>query len=215
MESTNVLPDGAVRGRADPYRFAESEYSTFSEYELRRLEVRHDCVSDKDIEEARSTEPALSEELEVLFARLRAAASDTTGSDPASELVGNMERAAAVTLHAALLECLQASGTHEETPHVWADGCAPAIGVPACMPEHGTPTDERHWGQLLIAPPLQYIAPPLQERLIHVSSLIRLGGLLFAPGPGGPARRQMRSGVTKLHYLSRDVHHSILACCFE
>ena len=54
-----------------------------------------------------------------------------------------------------------------------------------------------------------------QERLIHVSSLIRLGGLLFAQGPGGPAARQMRSGVTKLHYLSMDVHHSILACCFE
>lgn len=54
-----------------------------------------------------------------------------------------------------------------------------------------------------------------QERLIHVSALIRLGGLRFAPGPGGPADRQMRSGVTKLYYLSRDVHHSILACCFE
>ena len=54
-----------------------------------------------------------------------------------------------------------------------------------------------------------------QERLIHVSSLIRLCGLRFAPGPGGPADRQMRSGVTKLYYLSKDVHHSILACCFE
>ena len=53
------------------------------------------------------------------------------------------------------------------------------------------------------------------ERLIHVSALIRLGGLRFAPGPGGPADRQMRSGVSKLYYLSRDVHHSILACCFE
>ena len=55
----------------------------------------------------------------------------------------------------------------------------------------------------------------MQERLIHVSSLIRLGGLRFAQGPGGPADRSMRSGVTKLYYLSRDVHHSILACCFE
>ena len=54
-----------------------------------------------------------------------------------------------------------------------------------------------------------------QERLIHVNALIRLGGLRFAPGPGGPAGREMRSGVTKLHFLSRDVHHSILACCFE
>ena len=43
-----------------------------------------------------------------------------------------------------------------------------------------------------------------QERLIHVSALIRLSGLRFAPGPGGPADRQMRSGITKLYYLSRD-----------
>mmetsp|Transcript_4442 Transcript_4442/g.11661 ORF Transcript_4442/g.11661 Transcript_4442/m.11661 type:complete len:287 (+) Transcript_4442:209-1069(+) len=54
-----------------------------------------------------------------------------------------------------------------------------------------------------------------EERLIHVSALIRLHGLKFAPGPGGPAARESRSGVTKLHYLSRDVHHSILACCYE
>ena len=53
------------------------------------------------------------------------------------------------------------------------------------------------------------------ERLIHVSSLIRLGGLKFAPGPGGPAARNMCSGVTKLYYLSRDVYHSILSCCYE
>ena len=54
-----------------------------------------------------------------------------------------------------------------------------------------------------------------QERLIHVSSMVRLSGLLFAPGPGGPAARDMRSGVTKLHFLSKDVHNSILACCYE
>ena len=52
------------------------------------------------------------------------------------------------------------------------------------------------------------------ERLMHVSALIRLAGLLVAPGPGGPAARTMRSGVTKLHYLSRDVHISILSCCY-
>lgn len=34
-----------------------------------------------------------------------------------------------------------------------------------------------------------------RERLIHVSSLVRLSGLKFAPGPGGPQNRQMRSGV--------------------
>ena len=53
------------------------------------------------------------------------------------------------------------------------------------------------------------------ERLLHVSALIRMVGLLFAPGPGGPAARESRSGVTKLKYLSKDVHHSILACCYE
>lgn len=54
---TNVLPDEAVRDRAGPERFADSEYSTF---ELRRLGVRHDCVSHEDIDEARSAARALS-----------------------------------------------------------------------------------------------------------------------------------------------------------
>ena len=160
LDTSNIFDKANVRDRAAPERFAESEYSTFSEYELRRLGVRHDCVCNKDIDEARSTQPALSAELEALFARLQAIVSDTTGSDRASELVGEMERAAAVTLHAALLECLHASGTDEETPHVWADVCAPTIGVPAYMPGHGTPTDVRHWGQLLITPPLLKWIPP-------------------------------------------------------
>lgn len=43
----------------------------------------------------------LSDELEALFSRLRAATSNPTGSNPASEIVGEMERAAAKTLHAA------------------------------------------------------------------------------------------------------------------
>ena len=29
-----------------------------------------------------------------------------------------------------------------------------------------------------------------QARMIHISSLIRLQGLLFSPGPGGPAGRE-------------------------
>ena len=118
-----------IRHRAEPQRFADSEYSTFTEYDLKRVGVRHDCVSHKDIDEARSTEPALSEELEALFARLRAAASSPTGSDPASEFVGEMERAAATTLHAALLECLRASGTDEESSHLWATDASPSISV--------------------------------------------------------------------------------------
>jgi len=81
-----------IRHRAEPQRFANSEYSTFTEYDLKRVGVRHDCVSHKDIDEARSTEPALSEELEALFARLRSAASSPTSSDPASEFVGDHSR---------------------------------------------------------------------------------------------------------------------------
>ena len=56
-----------------------------------------------------------------------------------------------------------------------------------------------------------------QERMIHVSSLIKLGGLLFSPGPGGPAGRVSRGAekTGKRHYLSRDTHHSILSCCYE
>ena len=54
-----------------------------------------------------------------------------------------------------------------------------------------------------------------QERLIHVSAMIRLQGLKFSPGPGGPQQRSLRSGVTKLHFLSRDTKNSLEACCYE
>ena len=53
------------------------------------------------------------------------------------------------------------------------------------------------------------------ERMIHVSSMIRLSGLMFSPGPGGPAGRVMRSGVTKLYYFSRESHNSVESCCHE
>lgn len=118
LDPVHVLEDGAFRARSEPERYADSEHSTFTDYERAQLGVRHYCITDKDIDAARSTEPALSAELEALFARLRAAASDPTGSDPVSELVGEMERAAAMTLHAALLECMRASGTNEETSHI-------------------------------------------------------------------------------------------------
>ena len=55
-----------------------------------------------------------------------------------------------------------------------------------------------------------------QARMIHISSLIRLQGLLFSPGPGGPAGREPRSmAAKKLYYLSRDTLNSIEACCYE
>eukprot|EP00966_Prymnesium_polylepis_P140089 3236290-Prymnesium_polylepis.1 len=50
-----------------------------------------------------------------------------------------------------------------------------------------------------------------RERKIHVNSLIRLHGLKFSPGPGGPAGRLPRSadGVAKFYYLSRDTDNNI------
>ena len=56
-----------------------------------------------------------------------------------------------------------------------------------------------------------------QERMVHVSSLIRISGLLFSNGPGGPAERVSRSAEKegKRYYLSREAHHAILSCCYE
>ena len=56
-----------------------------------------------------------------------------------------------------------------------------------------------------------------RERLIHVSSLIRLQGLIFSQGPGGPAGRGLRSadGKTKVYLLSRESDNSIQSCCWE
>ena len=56
-----------------------------------------------------------------------------------------------------------------------------------------------------------------QERWIHVSSLIRLQGLTFSQGPGGPAGRVPRSadGKAKIYYLSRESDNSIQSCCYE
>jgi hypothetical protein len=54
-----------------------------------------------------------------------------------------------------------------------------------------------------------------ETRGIHVSALIRVAGVQFSPGAGGPAGRALRSGVTKLYYLSSDSHNSLQACCGE
>ena len=54
-----------------------------------------------------------------------------------------------------------------------------------------------------------------QERMIHVSSLIRIHGLLFSPGRGGPAGRVDRRETQKAYYLSRDADNAIEACCHE
>ena len=54
-----------------------------------------------------------------------------------------------------------------------------------------------------------------QERMIHVSSLIRIQGLLFSPGRGGPAGRTNRRETLKVYYLSREAHNILEACCYE
>ena len=50
----------------------------------------------------------------------------------------------------------------------------------------------------------------LPEKLwIAVAPLLRLRGLKFAAGPGGPACRSLRSDITSLNYLSSDIHNTI------
>ena len=39
------------------------------------------------------------------------------------------------------------------------------------------------------------------ETLIIVNHMVRLAGLRFSPGPGGPADRQLRSAREKLYLL--------------
>jgi len=56
-----------------------------------------------------------------------------------------------------------------------------------------------------------------QQERIHVSSLIRLQGLRFSPGPGGPADRFPHSAAGKdnVYYLRRETDNSIQSCCYE
>jgi hypothetical protein len=166
-------------------KFADSKHSSgaWSAYDLSRRGERHDRVWE-ELEEACHAEPELTTELETLFSRLRRSASDPTDSDPASELVGEMERTAATALHAALLECLSASGIDEQSSHVWSEEPAPiAFSVSACMPDMTLSGDDAAcddtvcddaacsdatrndvWGQLVIAPPsLKWIPPTVAE----------------------------------------------------
>mmetsp|Transcript_22754 Transcript_22754/g.64829 ORF Transcript_22754/g.64829 Transcript_22754/m.64829 type:complete len:85 (+) Transcript_22754:750-1004(+) len=45
--------------------------------------------------------------------------------------------------------------------------------------------------------------------------MVRLAGLRFSPGPGGPADRQLRSAREKLYYIGLQTHYSLEACCSE
>ena len=149
--------------RSKPERFMHSDHAQWSAFAVSQLGSRQGSTP-KDLEEAHTSEPKLSAELSELFSRLRQCASDATKSDPASELVGEMERTAATALHAALHECLSASGVDEESSHIWSDEPAPiAFSVSACMPE--LTGSAAAWGQLVIAPPsLKWISPsPAEE----------------------------------------------------
>ena len=53
------------------------------------------------------------------------------------------------------------------------------------------------------------------ETLIIVNHMVRLAGLRFSPGPGGPADRQLRSAREKLYYIGLQTHYSLEACCSE
>ena len=57
-----------------------------------------------------------------------------------------MERGAATTLHAALIECFASAGMDEENAHIWAGDDAPlqTFTVPANMPDPSAPSIARH-----------------------------------------------------------------------
>ena len=47
------------------------------------------------------------------------------------------------------------------------------------------------------------------ETLIIVNHMVRLAGLRFSPGPGGPADRQLRSAREKLYYFAWPTYRRI------
>jgi hypothetical protein len=159
--SDDILPLGAQRARKAPERFSESDYSQWSAYDMSRRDGRHAAVY-AAVDEARSSEPALAAELEALFSRVRATTSETAGADPASELIGEMERVAATTLHSALLEMLQTSGVTGEDCHIWTAGSSTAAvsTFAACRPDPSG-GNATVWGELQFAPPsLTWIPDP-------------------------------------------------------
>ena len=56
------------------------------------------------------------------------------------------------------------------------------------------------------------------EILLVVNTMVRLSGLQFDKGKGGPAGRELRTpkglkeSAAKVYYISRETHHSLLAC---
>ena len=51
-----------------------------------------------------------------------------------------------------------------------------------------------------------------EERLIPVSTTVRLKDIQFSRSQGGPQERELR-GRSNLEFLSEDMHNAILAAC--
>ena len=99
----------------------------------------------------------------------------------------------------------------------------PRAPVPASSLEHGA---SRHGRQALglVAGFVAARVPAVVRRSYSivcacVITTVRLAGLQFATGKGGPAGRVTKSmaketeAMGKLFYISRDTHHNIEACC--
>jgi hypothetical protein len=130
----------------------------WSVYEMDRRGERHDRVWDA-VDEAAAASPDLKAELEALLSGMRTAAAPRTGVGP-DEVESEAQRAAASTLHAALLEVLAASPA-EEVSRIWdndfGDGATTVFRVPAYLADQRlTPSAavvNPEWGELSIAPP--------------------------------------------------------------
>ena len=120
--------------RRVPQLFMHSDHAKWSAYAASQLGARQGSTG-PPIEEAIALEPKLAAELHQLFARAREQmppSGGAAGSDISSELEGDMARAAATSLQAALLELLDAA--EADVPHVWADEApAAALRVRAYM----------------------------------------------------------------------------------
>lgn len=115
------------RTRTPTAHYMHSKHAGWSEYELGRSGRRHERTREDVANEATTAEPALSAELEQIFMKLRRtvlsdanASADGRATDATDELAGEMERAAAVSMHGALLELLAASNAEPEHANIWA-----------------------------------------------------------------------------------------------
>ena len=146
--------------RHAPELFMHSKEAQWSAYQTARSGHAHTHTrQEKEAAEARANEPALTAELEALLAKVNgAAASPTAGTASVhGQLEGEMQRAAAMALHASLIELLAAAEPMEEDAHIWAtEGASSTIlSVVARFPGSGSDA----WGELTIEPPLLKFTP--------------------------------------------------------